>query len=306
LRETATGLYNSLPASKQERRQYVRDFATQVCDTSGRIPTGAKKADIRAETYRVEHSVDLLNSHLDAGLNSRSIGKQMSSVRKGTATLSKYTPVIGSYNNFYNASCAVKQGQPGSYEDFYIQTTALTTELVLVQQQAYYQTAFAATRTASTKLSLMKLRHVCGSSCYSFSLHSIHWAVRGKVAQAPEYVAETATEYDISLPEAPTLDPDLNRTFAKTYPSVVAAGGDLTANVTDAVSHCAGTVKEESEGLLGQAEDAFNSVREGEVSVDDVVKEAENTVDGVKSIDWSEVPSDVKDDIEGCLTGYEK
>lgn len=204
LRSSLTGLYADLPENESERKDEMRDIAAEVCADREAIPYEdiiEGSGDLHEYTYTIGHTSQTMNEQFSAGLNTDRIGSRMSSARGVTAPVSKYAPLVGSYNRFHEAACAFEVGEPGSEEEFYVATAALTMELVLLQYGVFYKASFRATGTAANKLSLMKIYHACGANCYKLTLSQIHWGVRGTLAQASGYAISKSSEIGVELRE---------------------------------------------------------------------------------------------------------
>jgi len=177
LHTTLTNLYTDLPKDKAEREEEIQSFATAVCREQDPIPYEEElegSGDFHEYTYTITYASLALNEQFNTGLNTNKIEGQMSQARGVTAPVSKYDPVIGSYNQFHDAACAYEPGDPDSEEALYMATAGLTAELIFMQHDVFYKASFAATGTAANQLSLMKIYHACGPRCYQLTLSQIH------------------------------------------------------------------------------------------------------------------------------------
>lgn len=77
----------------------------------------------------------------------------------------KYTPVFDSYQRLHAASCAVKAGEPGAKQDFYIAAAEFTIDLAFAQQNMMNKAAFTTTGKVTQKVEMMQLAHDCGYTC---------------------------------------------------------------------------------------------------------------------------------------------
>jgi hypothetical protein len=118
----------------------------------------------------------------------------MQTARKFSGVAAKYTPVMGSYQRLHAASCAVKAGEPGAKQDFYIASAEFAVDLALAKENVMYKAAFKSTGYVAQKTGMMRLARVCGYKCVGMVESELHWVLRGTYSGALDQVAVEATD----------------------------------------------------------------------------------------------------------------
>lgn len=294
LHSSLSNLFATLPENQTERNQKVTEIGTSVCNNLTRVNFSALRttAGYHKQTYKVVHGAKAVDKSFNANLDSKKIERQMGKTQRITSKASKYAPIIGAYNRFYDASCAVKHGESGSKEDFYIATATLTTEAVLVQQQVFYEASFRATGIAANKLSLMKIRRYC--DCYSLVLHQVHWGVRGTLTGGADYVIQKSMEENISISEEDIDSKSINATLRQEYRNLSTRGANTAENKTKTLQRCVESAKKESKenGFGGFLNDAVSDVLNGDVS---------GLLDSAGEVQYKDLPEDIRNDVKQCM-----
>lgn len=194
---------SALPENKTKRDTMVTRSATEVCDAHNTVASNVSSAsseigaDTYRNTYRVSHAAKVMGD-LGADVNPRVIEKRMQTAREASSVAAKYAPVIGSYQRLHDASCAVKSGEPGAKQDFYIASAAFTADLALAQQQVVYKAAFKTTGVVANKVGLMRLARVCGYKCVGLVESEMYWVASGTYSGAIDQVAVYAIEGNLT------------------------------------------------------------------------------------------------------------
>lgn len=294
LRTTLTNLYTNLPKDKAEREEEIQGFATAVCREQDPIPYEEEvegSGDFHEYTYTVTYASLALNEQFNTELNTNKIESRMAQARGVTAPVSKYAPVVGSYNRFHNAACAYEPGDPDSEEALYIATAGLTAELIFMQHGVFYKASFAATGTAANQLSLMKIYHACGPRCYQLTLSQIHWGLRGSLAQAGGYIAETSTKYGIEISQDEIDHEQLYTMLQEEYGDTFDTE-ELFEQQQQRVEYCLNDVKDQ--GVLESIEDTVSEFNPSDLTV-------ENVTDTTGNVDWNMIPDDEEDEFYNCV-----
>lgn len=238
------------------------------------------------QSYRLEHGANVIHENFNTHVSSTKLQSAMD--RAGR--LSKYTPLVGSYNRMHNASCAVTPDNEASLERFYIATASFGIETALVQQQVFFKTSFVATRYTTNTLSLMKVRTVVGDKGYGLLLSEIHWAYRGGQQGATTYIISKSTDLDInaSTVEREAIENASREQYEK-YHNATADERATVKNTTRIMEECANRSKaEESGGFLDRASDRLDGFTDDltsgldnvtEVTADDIPERVNESID---------------------------
>lgn len=225
-----------LPRNQTKRDRVVTEAATEICDTHNDIASDvtANASALGNEgyrnTYRVSHTAAVLHDQLGADLDVGAINSRMKTARGVTEGAERYAPIFGSYNRLHNASCAVKAGEPGSKEDFYVASAAFATDVVLVKENVAYKASFAATGYASRQVGLMRLANVCGYKCVGLVQSEIHWGVRGGIHGGVSFIAEEQSNGNLSIREwNETTRKEVNEYLENTSDTVIVNETVVTA-----------------------------------------------------------------------------
>jgi hypothetical protein len=184
----------------------VTTAATDICNAHSRVvPEKAANATgvdgkVYRNTYRIAHTAKVMQG-IGADIDDGTIQGRMRAAREYSGLASKYAPVVGSYQRLHNASCAVKRGEPGAKEDFYIASAEFAVDLVLIKEGVVYKAAFRTTGVASRTVGLNRLARVCGYKCVGLVQSELHWVVRGTYSGALDGVAREATEGNLTTEE---------------------------------------------------------------------------------------------------------
>lgn len=249
--------YRELPTTATERRTETVRAAHALCAESRPIEQSVFEAsdEFDRQSYRLYHATNTVNENFNKEVSTRKLRSAMSSA----GSISKYTPLVGSYNRMYEAACAVDPEDDASIERFYIASASFGVEAVLVQQQIFFKSSFAATRYTTNKLSLMKIRTVTGDKGYGMLLSEIHWAYRGSQASAAGYIFEKSTEFSIDVTESDqdALQNAAHEQYEKYRADAnysIDDGRKAVENTTRVMEECAEASKiDESDSLWDQA-----------------------------------------------------
>lgn len=152
-----------LPRDQSDRERVVVGTATRICDAHNQVvPEAAANATDGASaaqrnTYRVQHAAKALHEGMGADIDVNRVDRKMRTAREYGGMASKYTPLFGSYQRLHNASCAVKRGEPGAKEDFYIASTEFAVDLVLLKEGIVYKAAFKTTGVAARTVGVNRM-----------------------------------------------------------------------------------------------------------------------------------------------------
>lgn len=193
-----------LPQNRTKRNRTVIEAAATICDGHDRVASDVAANATNAgqefyrESYRIEHAARTMHG-LGADLDIGTIERRMQIAREYSGTAAKYAPVVGSYQRLHNASCAVKRGDPGAKEDFYIASAEFTANLALAQQGVIYKASFKTTGMASRAIGINRLARVCGYRCVGLVQSEAHWLIRGTYSGALDAVSAEAIDGNLTV-----------------------------------------------------------------------------------------------------------
>lgn len=280
--------YSDLPANDSERKAETVKAATTICAGGKPInPTVFEaSSEFERQSYRLEHGTNVIHENFNRHVSPTKLQSAMD--RAGG--LSKYTPLVGSYNRMHNASCEVSQDDEASLERFYIATASFGIEAALVQQQVFFKTSFIATRYTTNMLSLMKVRTVVGDKGYGLLLSEIHWAYRGGQQGATAYIISKTDDFDInkSNVEREAIENAANDQSEK-YRKAIEDEQATVGNTTRIMEECAERSKaDDSDRFLDRASDRLEGF------ADDLT----SGLDGVSGVTADDIPERVNESID--------
>lgn len=170
---------HKLPDDKEERRQITIETANQICEESPRLEEVQKAFaggdEVQRQVKRMEKTAGILNSQMGMTIDSNDFNRLYTTSRD----LTQYAPLVGSYANLVNKSCAVEKDDDESINEFYKAAAYFGAETVLIEAGVTYKTSSKAVRYMNSRAGMARVRGLCGDDCYSFVLSEAHWAVRG-------------------------------------------------------------------------------------------------------------------------------
>jgi hypothetical protein len=284
--------YEGLPTNESERKTETVRAARTLCSKSARIDSSVfeTSGEFDRQSYRLYHATNTVNEHFNKEVSTTKLQSTMSSA----GSLSKYTPLVGSYNRMYDASCAVEPGDDESLERFYVASASFGVEAALVQQQVFFKTSFVATRYTTNRLSLMKVRTVTGDKGYGLLLSEIHWAYRGGQTSATSYIFSKSADLDIDVSEMDreTIREAANDQYEKHRANAeqgLEDGRAVAENTTRVMEECAElSESEESSGFWDKAGDRVN----------DVADDLKSGLQNVSEVDANDIPEHVNESID--------
>lgn len=190
-----------LPEDKDERRQITIETANEICQESPRLKEIQKALtegdNIQRQAKRMEKVADILNTRMEMTIDSGDFNRLYTASRDVT----QYAPLIGSYSNLVNKSCAVEKGNDESINEFYKSAAYFSAEVVLIEAGVTYKTSSKAVRYMNSRAGMARIRGVCGDECYSFVLSEAHWAVRGAQNKMKNQVLYESKQIGMPLDE---------------------------------------------------------------------------------------------------------
>jgi hypothetical protein len=299
IQEYVAGFYQSVNNSS-----YVAKSASGICNITnetgdainGTANLTEVSGDIEHVVRRSQYFSEVSNELLATSISTSDLQK----VRQEAGEVSKYTPILGSYQRVSNTSCALstlEKGEDGYNEtkrDYYISLATMGTDMVLLQQQIFYKTAFRLTGMSNAKFGLARIRSYCGDRCYAFALSEVHYAVRGSMHRAKNFVADSMVglnESEVDW-EFVNSSKNLKNHAVNMTASLSGVVGNLTANSSEAspIGVVAGAVGNNSSGDGSLNDSLFaNSTQKAKEMVNETVNSTNvtsavgNVTQGAKS-----------------------
>lgn len=90
----------------------------------------------------------------------------------------EYAPLIHTYNELIESSKELDKNDPESINRFYMSTLFFVSDVAFMQEKIIHKTVSKAVGKVNSRLSLERLKSICGNACYRFSLKKIYWAGR--------------------------------------------------------------------------------------------------------------------------------
>ncbi|RDI72886.1 hypothetical protein [Halopelagius longus] len=198
----------NLPENESERRDALLATADETCRMSrqnftesvnvSQVENDSKEAKKLAR--RLSYSSQIVNERFTDDVPVSNFKR----LREGTDKATKYVPVLGSVNRFFEASCAASMN-PNSEEklrDFQVAAMMVGVDLVLAYSGVGYSPAFKGTRFVMNKgsqVGLYRLRYVCGNRCWGLAWSETHWIIRGEMVSGIHDTAKFAANSGLTL-----------------------------------------------------------------------------------------------------------
>jgi hypothetical protein len=177
-----------LPENDTERIEKTVEVANEICNDSPDMKVLRKSmnqlSEDKVDIKRVENAAGVLKDNFDINLNP----KKFNDAYKSARDFSQFAPVIGSYGNLVNKSCAVERDDNESIKEFYQASAYFGAEIVLIEVGVTYKVSSKAVRYMNSKAGMARIRGICGDECYSFVLSEAHWLFRGTQEGMKDYL----------------------------------------------------------------------------------------------------------------------
>ena len=100
----------------------------------------------------------------------------------------KYSPLIGTYDDLYESSCALPSENDSDYDSFYIDLTKFSFDFGMLNAQLSYHISYRATGEIASLFGLESLAPYIGYKAYGAILSGIHWTFRGAIDNETENI----------------------------------------------------------------------------------------------------------------------
>lgn len=177
--------FRALPETKEDRNQVVIECANELCRgtafvTERELSTLVEGGELSEDIIRrVQFTVRILN---ELDITHAVDEAAVASSRWTLDDVTKYVPLIGSFNRLRKAACAINPPNPDPehLQDFLIAVIAFGIEVALWTSGAPYKMAWNGTRWISNRTFLRLTRYGC-HGCIAFAMSELHWAIRASV-----------------------------------------------------------------------------------------------------------------------------
>ena len=215
--ELVTGFYDDLDETvenESKRRAMLLESAQKLCEKDRKFENELNKSMLNEggdatgdAVRRADYAAQIAN-----GFNSDVPVDPLGDIEDGTSEVTKYAPLIGSYNQMSDAACAASEMQTKgaaseeqveeAIQEYQIATVMFGVDAMLISTGAFYQPAFVSTRFAANKasqLGLYRLRYVCGNQCWALAMSEVHVWVRGSMLTGTSALLRQAGEMGANL-----------------------------------------------------------------------------------------------------------
>ncbi|WP_226008301.1 hypothetical protein [Natrinema salinisoli] len=199
------GFYDDLPDNESERREVFLESADDLCDFNQDFENEVNKSMLEDGGETTDRTVR--RAHYAAQIANEFGGQvpvePLGDIRSETGELTKYAPLLGSYNQMSNKACAASEERTdAAIQEYQIATVMFGVDAMLISTGAFYQPAFAGTRFTANKasqLGLYRLRYVCGDRCWALAMSEVHVALRGSMVTGTSNLLRQAGKMGVEL-----------------------------------------------------------------------------------------------------------
>ncbi|QCS44740.1 hypothetical protein [Natrinema versiforme] len=287
VQELVTGFYDNLDETVEndsKRRAVVLESAEKLCEKDRTFENELNRSMLKEggdatgdAVRRADYAAQIANE-----FNSDVPVDPLGDIRDGTSEVTKYAPLIGSYNQMSDKACAASELQTEdaaseeqmeeAIQEYQIATVMFGVDAMLISTGAFYQPAFVSTRFAANKasqLGLYRLRYVCGNRCWALAMSEVHVWVRGSMLTGTSALLRQAGEMGADLNQedleaiADEHDTDVDKMLENVDSSTAS---DVLDSVTDDAVKCRDAVLEsDDEGSGGDGFFGGDGIDTGDV-----------------------------------------
>jgi hypothetical protein len=245
--ENNAAIHNYIAGFRQSvnNSSYVAESAASICnitnETGDAINGTANLTEVSGDVEHVVRRSQYFSEVSNELISTRISTSDLKKIRREAGDVSKNTPIIGGYQRLSNTSCALSElekGGEGYNEtklDYYASLATMGADVVLLQQQIFYKTAFRLTGMSNAKFGLARIRSYCGDRCYAFALSEVHYAVRGSMHGVKNFVADSMVGLNESEADwqFTNSSEDLEEYVVNVSASISGVADNITANSSD-------------------------------------------------------------------------
>lgn len=181
----SSSFFEALPSSKADRNKTIVECANELCTARKTVSEPTLTAVINtgqsAEVMvrRVHFGVRILNEY---NITDKIDESMIETGRRNLSDLTRYLPLVGSFNNLCTAACAVESPDPDpvAVKDFLTAALAFGIEVSLWAFGTPYKMAWQGTRFIANRTFLRLTRYGC-HGCIALAMSELHWAIRASV-----------------------------------------------------------------------------------------------------------------------------
>lgn len=283
--DLVVGFYDDLPENKSERRDLFLDTADEHCafeeEYSSRVNTSALEengSDLGDTVRRAHYGAQIVNE-----FDSQVPVEPFGDVRSDIGDVTKYAPLLGSYNQMSDKACAASEDRTdAAIQEYQFATLMFGVDAMLISTGAFYQPAFAGTRftvNKASQLGLYRLRYVCGDRCWALAMSEVHVTLRGSMVSGTSNVLRQAGEMgtELSREDLEAVADEYNTDVDKMLENVDSSTtSDALESVADDTSKCRDAVLESGDG--GSSGDGDGLFGGGGIDKDDIVEKGEEAL----------------------------
>ncbi|MBX0288520.1 hypothetical protein EGH22_19505 [Halomicroarcula sp. F28] len=180
--------YQRLPENRSARLAQTEQLAADICRRGRTVdPAAVEQAlsvpDRDDQLGQAAQTLETnVNPHIDAD-------QVQETIRQADDT-DEYTPLVATYNAYYQAACNVDVDRQATLDRFYQASSALGVEFLFVQSGTTYTVDGATPRTDVQSRAMAALQSRFGDDAVQLLLSETHWMSRGDLRNLSGYVRE--------------------------------------------------------------------------------------------------------------------
>ncbi|WP_435101115.1 hypothetical protein [Halarchaeum sp. P4] len=293
---TMVQFFEKLPENKSERMATVATAAEESCNI-GRISESPVK--MASATHKQGQQLYQVARLVNEKFNSQIQPNRIRSVAQSARKVGQYATIIGTYNNYVNASCAFDRDKPETVEDYYLATASLGFELLLFQYGMYYKTASKITRVASHTHTYRAIQATFGDKALGTVMSGTYWLTHGTLGASPDFVRDRLDQMGISASS------NVSRANYSVHVGQFVGTEVVPRNISKGATRCVGQVMnemEDSSGLWGSVTDKISGVANIQGTLRGGFSTSE-VLETVKGVDAKNLTDKQIQKVQKCMRG---
>jgi len=291
INDTLGTFYQRLPENRSARLAQTKQLAADICRRGRTVdPAAVEQAmsvpDRDDQLGQAAQTLETnVNPHIDAD-------RVQETIRQADDT-DEYTPLVATYNAYYDAACNVDVDRQATLDRFYQASSALGVEFLFVQSGATYTVDGATPRTDVQGRTLETLQSRFGDDAVQLLLSETHWMSRGDLRNLSGYVREQYRQANLRY------EGDIDRAALRAR--IDTLDGETTLDDTDIEAADSETVQTLLERT--NTSEQVRCVLNQRSSVDELATQAaEITADGkVTAAELQTLPDEPRAQVIDCL-----